>query len=181
MAKLASAAYGEALYELALENNAADEFLAQTEELRRILDEYPEFSRLLTHPKIGKEEKVQTVEEVFRGNIDDALTGFLKLLVEKDRVGDLSAILTCFSDKIKAWKGIGVSYVTSAKELSDAQKSALENRLLSTTPYKEMEMHYATDGKLLGGMVVRIGDHVVDNSIKSRLDTMERELLKIQL
>ena len=54
-------------------------------------------------------------------------------------------------------------------------------KLLETTEYETMEMNYTTDSSLIGGMVIRIGDRVVDSSIKHKLNDLTRDLLKIQL
>ena len=73
------------------------------------------------------------------------------------------------------------AYVTSAMELSDAQKAAVEKRLLETTKYVKFEMHYDVDSELIGGMVIRIGDRVVDTSIKTKLYELSKSLKKIQV
>ena len=65
--------------------------------------------------------------------------------------------------------------------LSDSQKEQIKKKLLETTKYVEFELHYDVDESLIGGMVIRIGDRVVDSSVKSRLMTLTRELSKIQL
>lgn len=83
--------------------------------------------------------------------------------------------------KVKEYKKIGVVYVTTAVQLTQSQKDDVEKRLLETTSYTKFEMNYTVDAGLIGGMVIRIGDRVVDSSIKSKLDAMSRELLKIQL
>ena len=57
----------------------------------------------------------------------------------------------------------------------------LEKKLLETTAYVAVEMHYSVDPALLGGMVIRIGDHVVDSSIKTRLYELKKELSSLQL
>ena len=66
-------------------------------------------------------------------------------------------------------------------ELTKAQKQAVEKRLLETTKYVEFEMNYSVDAELIGGMVIRIGDRVVDSSIKTKLYDLTRELSNIQL
>ena len=66
-------------------------------------------------------------------------------------------------------------------ELNEAQKSAVCAKLLETTSYREMEMHYQVDEALIGGMVIRIGDRVVDSSVATKLEELKRQLLKIQL
>ena len=57
----------------------------------------------------------------------------------------------------------------------------MEKRLLETTRYVAFEMNYQVDADLIGGMVIRIGDRVVDSSVRTKLDRMARELSKIQL
>ena len=57
----------------------------------------------------------------------------------------------------------------------------MEEKLLTTTGFKEMEMHYQLKKELIGGMVIRIGDRVVDSSVQNKLDDLKKQLLKIQL
>ena len=109
MAKLVSTTYGEALFELASESGREEEFLNEVETLRQLLDENPDFGRLMNHPKILKEEKLKVLEEVFSGRILRELLGFLHLVVTKDRYGDIDAILDFFVDKVKQHKGIGIA------------------------------------------------------------------------
>ena len=70
---------------------------------------------------------------------------------------------------------------TTPMELKTAQKEAIVEKLLATTDFKTMEMHYDVDETLIGGMVIRIGDRVVDSSISTKLSNLEAQLLKIQL
>ena len=66
-------------------------------------------------------------------------------------------------------------------ELSEDQKQSVKTRLLQTTQYKEMEMNYSVDESLIGGMVIRIKDRVVDSSVRTQLEEMKKQLLQIQL
>ena len=61
------------------------------------------------------------------------------------------------------------------------KKNNIEERLLATTKYKTIECNYNVDESLIGGMVIRMGDKVVDSSIRTKLEKLERELLTIQL
>lgn len=181
MAKLISKTYGEALFELAVEENKTDSFAEEVQGLSRIFAENKELEKFLNHPKIAKEEKIQVVENIFRGRLSDELTGFLKLILVKDRQAELPKILSYFTDKVKEWKKVGVAHVKTAIPLSEAQKQEILEKLLATTSYQEMEMHYQVDEALIGGMIVRIGDRVVDSSIRTKLEEMKRRLMKIQL
>ena len=181
MAKLASGVYGEALYELAVEEKKTDQFYDEVRVLQEVLRTNPELSTLMNHPKITKEEKLRVVEEVFHGRMDDEITGLLRLLLQKDRYSSVDGVLEDFLAKVKEAKGIGVAYVSSAVELTDAQKKTLQQKLLDTTSYQQMEVNYAVDKTLIGGLVIRIGDRVVDSSIRTKLEGLKREMLDAQV
>ena len=181
MAKLISKTYGEAIFELAVAGDRVDALSEEIQDVLKVLRENPDFSEIMRHPKIIKEEKLQVIETVFKGRVSDELTGFLRLVVEKDRYDRIFEIMQYFLDEVKALKGIGVAYVTSALPLRDEQKKQVEAKLLETTTFQEMEMHYQTDDALIGGMIIRIGDRVADSSIRTKLSHLEQLLLKIQL
>lgn len=181
MAKLISKTYGEALYELAVEEGKEDVLLSEIQSLKEILSENPDFSKLMNHPRILKEEKEEVLDRVFKDKVSDELVGFLHLIIQKDRYSDLDAILDYFIDEIKKKKGIGVAYVTTAIVLSDEKRKEVEEKLLETTSFHQMEMHYQVDDTLIGGMVIRIGDRVVDSSIATKLNEIKRQLLKTEI
>ena len=81
----------------------------------------------------------------------------------------------------KATTALKLAVEKKAAAKFEAQKEAVEKRLLETTKYVEFEMHYNVDADLIGGMVIRIGDRVVDGSVKNKLFDLTRELSKIQL
>ena len=181
MAKLASKTYGDALFETGLEEGKLDSFYEEVQGIQAVLAENPDFSRLMNHPKILKEEKEEIVETVFKGRLSDELTGFLKLIVTNKRYGEIDSILEYFVLRVKEYKNIGVAYVATPIELTKAQQDDVEKKLLDTTKYVAMEMHYSIDESLIGGMVIRIGDRVVDSSIRTKLENLEKELKGIQL
>lgn len=181
MAKLVSKTYGEALFGLAVEEGREDVFLEEVMALKEILKENPDFSKLMNHPKILKEEKLKVLDEVFKGRVSDELAGFLQVIINKDRYGEINEILDYFVDEVKKLKGIGIAYVATAVPLSAAKQKEVEAKLLSTTSYQKMEMHFSVDEELIGGMVIRIGDRVVDSSIKTKLFEMQRQLLQVKI
>lgn len=181
MAKLISKTYGDALFELAVEDEKVDVLLEEIEQLQKILAENEDFGRLMNHPKIIKEEKIEVAKTVFEGRISGELLGFLTIIISKDRYREIDEILTYFVAKVKEYKGIGIATVTTAVPLKDDQCKAVEKKLLDTTKYKSMEIHYGVDASLIGGMVIRIGDRVVDSSISTKLSELQKDLLKVQV
>ena len=181
MAKLISKTYGEALFELAVEEEKTDAMLEEIEGIKQILLENQDYLKFLNHPRISVEEKVTATENIFVGKIDKQLVGFLGIIIQKGRCDNLIDILQYFLDRVKEFKGIGVAYVTTPYELKKDKKEAICKKLLATTSYKEMEMHYDVKKELLGGMQIRIGDRVVDSSIQTKLNQLQKDLLKIQI
>lgn len=181
MAKLVSKTYGEALFEIAVEENKIDVFYEEVNEIMKIMADTQELNQFLNHPKISKEEKIKLIEEVFENRIQKEIVGFLRLVIQKERIDEWKAIFQYFMDKVKLQKGIGVAYVTAAMELKDSQKQEITKKLLDTTSYKEMEMHYNIDETIIGGLIIRIGDRVVDSTIKSKLTSLKKDLYKVQI
>lgn len=176
MAKLVSTTYGDALFDLALEENKVDELYEEIQALDRSFQENEELLKLLNHPEVIKEEKLSVIDNVFKGRVSDESVGFLRIIVEKDRYNDIPAIFAHFLHCVKEYKGIGSASVTSAAELTDDQKKRLTERLLATTRYNTFETNYTVDPGLLGGMIIRIEDRVMDSSLKSQLDRLTRQL-----
>ena len=167
MAKLVSKVYGDALFEAAMERDMLSPVYEEVQSLQTILMENADLVQFLNHPQIIKEEKLKVVENIFKGRASDDLMGFLETVIEKGRQKELPKILDYFVNRVK--------------ELSAEQKAHTEAKLLETTAFVSLEVTYSVDPAILGGLVIRIGDRVVDSSIKTRLGEIRRDLMKLQL
>ena len=181
MAKLVSKTYGDALFAVALEENRVDEFFEAVTAVTESLRMNSEFGELMNHPKIIKEDKIRIVEETFGGKIPKEVVGIMTLLVTKGRASEMIPVFDYFIGLVKEEKKIGRAEVITAVPLGNTQKSEVERKLLDTTKYETFEMHYSVDESLIGGMVIRIGDRVVDSSIKTKLYELTRELRNVQI
>ena len=178
MAKQVDITYGNALFELALEENEVDSLYEEVGALKEIIKDNKDLILLLDHPQIDKDEKVKIIETTFGGRISNHLTGLLAMVVEKGHSGQIIPIFDYFLKLVKKEKRIGVAMVKSAIELSGTQKAAIEKRLIETTEYETMEIDYSVDKSLIGGLVIRIEDRVVDSSIKTKLNNLSKALAK---
>ena len=113
---------------------------------------------------------------MFASRVSGEMYGFLRVLVEKDRQGHILEILQYFTDRVKEYRRIGVVYITSALPLEVDQKKKIEKKVLETSGFAALEPHYSVDKALIGGIVIRIGDRVVDGSVRNKLDNLTREL-----
>ena len=181
MAKLVSKVYGDALFEAAREVGRMDDMYEEVLELQKLLQANEELQKMMENPKVIREDKENVIETVFRGRISDEIVELMKLMIAKGRYSNIESVFDYFIGLVKEEKKIGIAYVTTAVELTDGQKDEIVRRLLETTRYESFEMNYAVDASLIGGMVIRIGDRVVDSSIKTKLYELSKSLRKIQV
>ena len=178
MAKLVSTAYGDALFELALEEGNLRERRKETEILRDVLIDNQEILEILNHPVIDKNSKIKLIENVFGTRCSDCIIRFLILVIEKGRQDEIIRILDYFIKKVKETEGIGTGRVTSAVALTDEAKAKIEEILLKLTDYKSMEIIYVVDETLIGGLVIHLDDKMIDSSIRTKLDVMKNRLIE---
>ena len=181
MAKLVSKVYGDALFEASREAGRMDDMYEEVLELQKLLQANEELQKMMENPKVIREDKENVIETVFRGRISDEIVELMKLMIAKGRYSNIESVFDYFIGLVKEEKKIGIAYVTTAVELTDGQKDEIVRRLLETTRYESFEMNYAVDASLIGGMVIRIGDRVVDSSIKTKLYELSKSLRKIQV
>lgn len=181
MAKLVSKVYGDALFSLALEEGKLDEIWDEVKVLETALEENKEFTNIMAHPEMTQEKSLALVDEAFKDKLSDIMMGFLQVLVKKGRFGEILSVLDHFQRETKEYKKIGVVYVTTPTELTGEQKSDIVEKLTQTSGYESLEMNYVVDASIFGGIRIRIGDRVVDNSIQTKLEDMTRSLSKVRV
>ena len=123
MAKLVSKTYGDALFAIAMEENKIDDFSSEVEVLETVIDENPNFSKLMENPKIEKSEKINLLESIFKAKVSDEVLSLMEQLVTKGHYGQMLSVFTYFIAQVKEYKNIGIVNVSSALPLSNAQKS----------------------------------------------------------
>ena len=151
MAKLVNKTYGDALFDLAVSEGKTDTLFQEAVELREIFGENPDLLKLLTNPRIEKNEKIQIVANIFGGRASEEILGFLNIIITKDRQKYIDGILDYFIARAKEYKKIGV------------------------------EMNYTVDEDVIGGMIIKIGDRVVDSTIRTKLEKLSKQLSDVQV
>ena len=176
MAKLVSKVYGDAYVSVVSEKNNLIDALEEIKLLKNILFENDEIIELLDSPKLDDEEKTAFIKGIFENHISVDSLGFLLTVIEKKRQAELLPIVDYVIDCIKELLLIGKATITTALELDDAKKERIVDELLKTSHYKSLEVEYVVDNSIIGGIVIRIGDRVVDSSVKTRIEKMRKML-----
>ena len=149
--------------------------------MQEALEDNPELMAILCHPEMTMEKKLALLQDVFQRELSQNMMGLLNVLVKKGRIGEILSVLGYFIERVMAYKKIGEVEVRTPMPLSDEQREKIENKLLEVSEYETLSVDYQVDESLLGGIVIRIGNRVLDNSIRSKLDAMTRDLSKVKL
>ncbi len=168
--------YAEALYDLAKSLGKAEEMEQELVVIKEIVEQDRDLQKILYHPRITAEEKKELLTTLFKENITNVTFSFLQLLVDKQREQYLGDIVDAFVFKANEDRNILAAEISSAVQLSDAEKADLKKVLTKVTG-RDMVTQFAVDPALLGGIVVKIGDRVIDGSLKTRFAAM-REYLR---
>ena len=179
MVELVAKRYGAAIFELAKEQGAVDSL---KQEIIAVKDTFmdAEVMDFLTHPKVSLNDKIDLVEKTLTDRISKDLLGLIVLVIKKSRQNVLPQIFDETLALIDEAQGKAKAYISSAEVLSAAQSSKIVEELANLAK-KEIIPVYDVDPSLLGGLVIRIGDRIVDNSIKGRLHTLSKSLLESQM
>jgi len=170
--------YAEALYEIATREKAVDQIEQELKALEAILDENDDLKKVLFHPQITAVDKKDFLQKLFGGKVAEVTMNFLALVVDRRREVFFADIVAEFVKMANASRNIVAAQVTSAVELNDKEKKEFD-RLLAKLTGKKVQTSFGVDPSLIGGVVVRIGDKIIDGSIRTRLSAMKERLKAI--
>lgn len=147
--------------------------------LRSMMDESKEFRTVIETPGIDPATKVEALQAVCqKSGADGAVMNFMKVLIENKRLAKLYKTIDLFETFYRAEKGLVLCKVTSAETLSETQKAQVKKAMEQRAEKgSTLIMEYNTNPTLMGGLVVKMGEAILDNSVASRLERMQNQLL----
>jgi F-type H+-transporting ATPase subunit delta len=137
--------------------------------------EVPELRELLRNPQLDPRARAAALEEVLAGG-DQLLRNFLLVLVDKGRIGELEVIAEEFERLVAEQEGVLSAELTTAVELSDDDERRLLQQI-ETASGRKVEATRHVDPGLIGGIVLQVGSHRLDASVRGRLDRLRRALV----
>jgi F-type H+-transporting ATPase subunit delta len=174
--KSASLQYANALADVALAQGAADAALKQLTDFAAAFDISSELRNFMTTPGVPREAKHGVIEKIAaRIGAGKIIRNFLFVIADHQRTHILPEILAAFQDVIRQRQGIAEAEISSAVELSAAQKKKFAQTLERLTG-KKIQAIYSLDPALMGGAVVRVGDTIYDGSVRNSLNEMRARL-----
>lgn len=172
--------YAKALFDTALEDGKLGEVTRDADFLRRLREEDPAFVNFLVSPEVLTEHKMEFVKTVFEPRLDPLTVNFIRLLVEKARIEHLPEIRKEFDRLQEEHQGRLRAQVMTAVPLSGEQENRLKQQLDRITG-KNIEIEKQVDPAILGGVVVHLGNKIIDRSLRYELRQLEESLLRTEI
>ena len=166
--------YANALFEAAKERGKLDVVRQELEEFLDAVEQVPELRALLDNPEIDTNERVAALRAVL-ADADELVHNFLLLVSEMGRSHELSGVAQEFEALVAREEGVLDVELTTAVELSDDAARQILERIEGVSDRK-LRATRRVDPNLIGGFVLQAGSHRVDASVRSRLDTLRRQL-----
>ena len=170
--------YGGSLYDLAAEEGLTDVLMQQTEEVRKLFQENPDYVKLLMEPSIPKKERTDLIETAFGAQAERYLVNFLKLLCEKGIIGEFSGCCQEFVRRYNVDHNIAEAVVTSAVALSQEQMKALKDKLEKVSK-KQVHLVQIKDSSVIGGLRVELEGKQLDGTVQGRLSGLSRQMKEV--
>ena len=172
-----SSRYAESLFELAKEERAFEAYSQDMQKVQEVFSTDSSFVQFFSHVAIEDDIKIKLLDKSFNGQISTYVINFLKLLVSKRRMRYILDICKHFQSLCNDYFGIKVGKVYSAYTLDEKEIKKIENAI-GLKENKKVQLKLIIDESLIGGIKVEIDNHVYDDSLSHKLESLRNELLR---
>jgi len=150
--------------------------LAEAQQISTLVRESPQLREVWVTPSISAQQKRAVLDAIVkRAGISQMVRNFVAVLIDKRRVNFLQEIVAEFAHELNSRLGFAEAEITTTRELSADERSALEADLAKVTG-KKIRARYDQDGSILGGAIARVGSTVYDGSVKGQLEKIREQL-----
>lgn len=169
--------YAQALFDIASETKTLEQVEVELKELTRVIQDYPEVKQVLHHPHIPLSEKKSLMDKLLGNEIGETVRHFLFLMIDRRRQDLLPLIQREFTHFLDEARQIVEAKVATAAALTADQEEKLRQNLARLTG-KNVRMVSEIRPELIGGVMVQVGDRVIDGTVAHSLNRMREELRK---
>ncbi len=176
--KTLAAGYLQALLELAKSKNQLEEVTKDLDAVANLFDENEKLRKIFLHPSVTRDEKTSLVKSVFAPYVSTLVKNFLLLLVTKRRENILDDVLEQYQAVADLVGGRSRATVTTAIPITEDRRAGLKKTLEDVTN-RTVEVNTRVDPEILGGVVVKMGNKVIDGSVATRLKNLRKKLVEV--
>jgi len=171
--------YAKALFEGTLSAGQTNAVLRDLSEVNTVFNTVPVLVGFLENPGVPLAEKMTLMDQQFAKSVNPWVARLLKLLVENNRIAIFPHLVQQFEALINKQENTTQAEVVSAIELEDELRTRIRKTLESTFGFNRVDIQNRVDPGLLGGVIVKIQDRVIDGSYVGRLEELRKQISKL--
>ena len=168
--------YARALFDFSVEKNIMHQITADFQNLDTFFNESSELTEYLNNPVAGQEAKREILAKLLKSQINTETFKFLMVLVDRDRINLLSAIINTYLELVYETASIKMIEVSTASSFTNAQKNTLIQKLKELTNAREIRLVITEDPSLIGGFLIKTDSKIIDFTIKNQLQQLAKHL-----
>lgn len=172
----AAVPYARALFDFSVEKNIMHQITADFQNLAGVLNETEELVTCLNSPIISQNTKKKILEKAIKPQINAETFKFLMVLVERNRVNLLLAIISKYLELVYLTASVKMVEVSTACDFSSSQKEALIQKLKELTNAREIRLTVVVNPSLIGGFSIKTESKVIDFTVKNQLIKLAKHL-----
>jgi len=171
-----AARYAKSLLLLAQERNELEQVKKEMETLNKVIDENPDLKIMLRSPLVKKDKKINVLNLIFKDGIGTLVKSFIKIIASNNREHLLYHISGAFVELYNEMNKIITANVTSAVALDNEMRDNIR-KIISVLDHSDIQIEEKVNEKLIGGVVLRVGDQQIDASVSRQLRLLKNELI----
>ena len=168
--------YTNAMVEIAQENNTVDKTFGELKTAADVVASSATLTDFMSNPAISLDAKKDVVNTIFKKELSETTYNLIYVLLDQNRFNLLEPIYHTYEQTLNELNDIATVTVTSAIELNDGLKTKLQKKLEDKFK-KKIIIGYSVDTSIIAGLVVQLGDDVIDASYASKFETMRKQLI----
>ncbi|NUM49875.1 MAG: ATP synthase F1 subunit delta [Flavobacteriales bacterium] len=173
-----SSRYAKSLLSLAVEQNCLEQVAKDMHFIEKVIYENKPLLLLLKSPIIKTDKKISILSEIFEKNISAVSFSFIKIIARKKREVILQNIASSFNTQYKTLKHIDTAYITTAVPIDENLRKTILASIKKTINNHNLELIEKVDSTIIGGMILRVGDKQIDESIRRKINDLQKEFSK---
>ena len=168
--------YARALFDFSVEKNIMHQITADFQNLDTFFKETSELTKYLNNPVVKQEAKRDILTKTLKSQINTETFKFLMVLVERDRINLLPAVINTYLELVYETASIKMIEVSTASAFTNSQKTTLVEKLKELTNAREIRLIITVDPSLIGGFLIKTESKVIDFTIKNQLQQLAKHL-----
>jgi len=168
--------YANALIELGEKYNQLDMYNSDLGLISATLESHKDLTKFLEHPTIPIGDKKEIIENIFKEAVSSNILNTIKLLLDRNRMFVFPSIASHYTELLNKKRNITIAEVFTAIVIDEEIKNRVKSQLEKLFN-KNITLEHKIQPDIIAGMVVKVGDRVIDGSIKARLENMKKQMI----